>query len=61
LGIAVQKFRIEGSERSERFSRYVESLVKALRTFPVPKLPLHSSIKEDAVDTNATNSASKNT
>lgn len=56
----MQKVKIEGSERSERFSRYVESLVRAFRTLPVPKFPLHSSIKEDALSINVENSASKN-
>jgi hypothetical protein len=56
----VQKVKIEGSESSERLPRYVDSLVKALRTFPVPKFPAHSSTKADAPEMNATNSASKN-
>lgn len=58
-GIVVQKAKIDGSENSEMFSRYEESLARDLRTLGVLKFPLHSSTNEDPVGINTANSASK--
>lgn len=56
--MVLQKAEMDGSERSERFSRSDVSLVSVLRTLLELKLPQHSSIKDAPWEINDTNSDS---